>query len=133
MPRKITLVEVRRQREAEHKNIVVILDVVKREIRGRKEEKKRKLPYQRRLTMLVSTMFRMINSPHFICRLESLRTRTEEIPTENTGNASCETLIHALKKKKKKGYKKAVLQRFMVQLRSLMAPSTLRHDHSRKG
>lgn len=53
---------------------------------GEDKEKQRKLTHQRRLTMLVSTMFRMINSPNLMCCLESLRTRTEERPTDNTGN-----------------------------------------------
>lgn len=56
-------------------------------------------------------------------------------PTENTDKAvtltenadSCTIYVFF------KGYRKAVLQRFMVQPSSLMAPSTLRQNHSRKG
>ena len=92
----------------------------------------RRSTHQRRLSMLVITTFKIINSSHFICCFESLKqsfcqglktTRTHQKGQGKKTSRCCQI----------QGYMKALLQRPNVQLISWAPPSTLRLIHSRKG
>lgn len=93
--------------------------------------------------MLVITTFKITNSSHFICCFESLnqialKAKIVKLNSDkeihNTRSSEISVRFMFLNSATSgKGYEKALLQRFSVQLISWAAPRTLRHSHSSMG